>query len=283
MYNLIKNTKAAKMANDNLTNKPKDTMFRGIFKIIENFLDLLEVCRSGNLDLNAEDLTPFDLDTEYASRKRRNDVSFITKDNRLIILVEHQSTISENIAFKLLLYYFELINLWLKMNNIDIHARTAIPPLPMPEFYVAYNGKEKLKEICSTFELKHPNINISVQVTIIDIGFDNLEETEASNALAGYSFFHKQFDEYVNHGIKREEAFMKSRQDCIKAGYLKGFIEKEDLIVMYESIMDYDAQLRTEGREEGMEKGIAVGAQKLAELIKRGLSLEEAMQKVLSA
>ncbi|MDR0273156.1 MAG: hypothetical protein LBI27_07570, partial [Clostridiales bacterium] len=84
------------MTRENLINQPTDTMFRGIFINVENFLHLLKRCRNGNLDLSAEDLVPFDLNTEYAIRKRRNDVSFITKDNRLIILVEHQSTISAN-------------------------------------------------------------------------------------------------------------------------------------------------------------------------------------------
>jgi predicted transposase/invertase (TIGR01784 family) len=247
-------------------------MFRGLFKTAENFLHLLERCRNRKLDLNAEDLVLFDLNTEYTSRKRRNDVSFITRDNRLIILVEHQSTISANIAFKLLLYYFELIQLWVKQNKIDIHARVAIPTLPMPEFYVVYNGKEKLKDNFSSFELKHSNINISVQVAIIDISFDSLKETEASNALAGYSYFYKKFEEYTLQGINRDNAFMKSREDCIKAGYLKGFIEKEDLIVMYSDILDYDAQLRSEGREEGRE---ALRGETAIEMLKEGFDTEK--------
>ncbi|MDR0271901.1 MAG: Rpn family recombination-promoting nuclease/putative transposase [Clostridiales bacterium] len=274
------------MTRENLTNQPKDTMFRGIFINVENFLDLLKRCRNGNLDLSAEDLIPFDLNTEYAVRKRRNDVSFITKDNRLIILVEHQSTISANIAFKMLLYYFEIIQLWIKRKNIKIHTGAAIPELPMPEFYVAYNGKRKLKETESSFVIKHPNIDISVKVAIIEISFDKLEETETTNALAGYSYFYKKFDEYTAQGISRDNAFMKTREDCIKAGYLKGFIEKEDTIIMYSDILDYDTQLREEaweeGMEEGMEAGMEAGVQRLLELIKKGLSPEEAGRQVLS-
>ncbi|MDR0273331.1 MAG: Rpn family recombination-promoting nuclease/putative transposase [Clostridiales bacterium] len=191
------------MARENLTNQPKDTMFRGIFIDVENFLDLLKRCRNGNLDLSAEELTPFDLNTEYAIRKRRNDVSFITKDNKLIILVEQQSTISANMAFKMLLYYFEIIQLWIKRKNIKIHTGTA---------------------------------------------------------------------------ISRDNAFIKAREDCIKAGYLKGFIEKEDTIIMYNDIFDYDTQLKEEAWEEGMEKGV----QRILELIKKGLSPEEAGRQVLS-
>ncbi|MDR0271988.1 MAG: hypothetical protein LBI27_01530 [Clostridiales bacterium] len=77
-------------------------------------------------------------------------------------------------------------------------------------------------------------------------------------------------------------SFMKTREDCIKAGYLKGFIEKEDTIIMYSDILDYDTQLREEAWEEGMEKGISVGAQRILELIKKGLSPEDAYKQILS-
>ena len=112
----------------------KDTLFRGVFKIPKHFISLLEHCRNKHNTLNEEDLTPFDLDSSITTRIRRNDVNYITKDNRLIILIEHQSTINANIAFRLFLYYVELLQLWIKINKINLYGQSKISNLPVPEF-----------------------------------------------------------------------------------------------------------------------------------------------------
>jgi len=69
---------------------------------------MLRSCRDDQMPLMADDIQPFDLDSSIAVRVRRNDVSFITKDNRLIVLIGHQSSINPNMAFRLFLYFIEL-------------------------------------------------------------------------------------------------------------------------------------------------------------------------------
>ena len=63
-------------------------MFRWYFKVPKRFLHLLKHCRQQELTLTEDDIKPFDLESTVAARVRRNDVSFITNDNRLIILVD---------------------------------------------------------------------------------------------------------------------------------------------------------------------------------------------------
>ena len=41
-------------------------------------------------------------------------------------------------------------------------TRSPIPPLPKPEFYVAYNGRDKLDETKATFELEGLSADIKV-------------------------------------------------------------------------------------------------------------------------
>ena len=110
----------------------RDTMFRWLFKDPKNFIDLLRRCSDDDINLTIDDIQPFDLDSELAVRIRRNDVSFITKDNRLLILIEHQSTQNPNMAFRLFLYYIELLQLWVKINNINLYGQQKIPQLPIP-------------------------------------------------------------------------------------------------------------------------------------------------------
>ena len=120
---------------DSLNRQHKDTLFTYIFREPKNFLHLLKACQTRPAELNESDIEPFDLDSVAAIRKRRNDVSFITKDNRLIIMVEHQSTINPNMAIRLLLYYFELIQLWLVLCEINLFSSKPIAAIPLPELY----------------------------------------------------------------------------------------------------------------------------------------------------
>ena len=234
----------------------KDTLFRMNFKVPENFLQLLRHCKNGDLELSVDDIEPFDLESAVTIRIRRNDVSFITKDNRLIILVEHQSSINPNMAFMLFLYYIELLQLWIKSNGINLFGEAKVDDFPKAEFYVAYNGSRAIDVEQSEFRLDYTDIKIYAKVNIVDIHFEKLDDVEPTNALAGYSFFYKVFDEGREAGLSIDEAFAKAREVCVAQGYLKGFIEKEEFVLNYKDILDYDTQLKEEGKIEGKTEGI---------------------------
>jgi hypothetical protein len=186
------------------------------------------MCRGEKITppLTAADITPFDLESEITMRLWRNDVSFITKDNRIIILIEHQSTINPNMAARLYMYHNELLQLWLKQNEINLYGKQKIKDLPLAEFYVAYNGAEPLQEECSTFNYESECLKIDAKVKIINIHYDSLPDTAAENALAGYAYFYKIFDESKKNGSTTDEAFEIARKECLKNGYMMGFIDK---------------------------------------------------------
>ena len=246
----------------NLKKQHRDTFFRWFFKQVEHFLQLLHHCSAGGTLLTIDDIEPFDLDSELAYRIRRNDVSFITKDNRLIILIEHQTTINPNMAFRLFIYYIELLQLWIKQQDINIYGTKKLQNFPVPEIYVAYNGSENPKEEDSTFELEHEGVKIKITAKIIDIHCEKLENTSKENSLAGYAYFYSEYDKRVACGETRQTAFEAARQKCIKTGHLEGFIEKESFIMFYKDFMDYDKQLRYQIRAEGEAIGEAKGEAK---------------------
>jgi len=67
---------------------------------------------------------------------RINDISFEI-GGKLVILIEHQSTINPNMALRLLMYIARVYEKIIGDKNIY----TSRPiPLPKPEFFVLYNG-----------------------------------------------------------------------------------------------------------------------------------------------
>ena len=238
----------------------KDSFFRGLFKVPEHFLYLLDRCSNGRLRFSPDELTNFNLKSDHANRARYNDVSFLTKDNRLLILIEHQSRISPNMALRMFIYYHELLQMWIKQQNHDLFG--AKIEIPVPELFVAYNGIKPLSLEAQSLRIESSSIKVDVKVKVADISFDKLPDRTEDNILAGYSYFYKVYDNELAENKSRDNAFMAAREACIKNGYLKGIIEKEEFIVVYKDVLDYNAQLRWEGLDEGIEKGEAIGYQK---------------------
>lgn len=68
---------------------------------------------------------------------------FFTVKDKLLVLVEAQSTWSYNILLRLLMYFVNsLLGLIKEHEDWDVHS-TARIPLPIPEFYVIYTEDKK--------------------------------------------------------------------------------------------------------------------------------------------
>ena len=69
-----------------------------------------------------------------------NDVSYLV-DNKIIVLAEHQSTVNPNMPLRCLEYAIRLYEHI--QNPRDRYSRT-LKKIPVPAFYVSYNGRENL-------------------------------------------------------------------------------------------------------------------------------------------
>jgi len=230
----------------------KDSFFRYLFSESKNFVDLYRACSGRRL--NENEINPFDLSSGTVRRPITNDVSFLTNDNQLLILAEHQSTPNPNMALRELIYYAELVRQWLTTNGLDLAARSKVE-VPMPEFYVIYNGKLAYNEE----RLAFGNDFIEVKAKLLDIDFEKLEEKQPANMLAGYSYFYNQYDMKRAEGASSEVAFDYAVEQCKRAGYLHGVVEKEDFVLTYRELFSREDDLRYEGETIGFAKGETLG------------------------
>lgn len=113
----------------------KDSLFRDIFRDKDRLAELYYALTgetAHSVDIKITTLK----DTVFSSVK--NDLSFRVGD-RHIILIEHQSTLNENMPLRMLLY---LAQMYQKDVPSDLIYREARVPLPAPQFYVFYNGEK---------------------------------------------------------------------------------------------------------------------------------------------
>ena len=71
-----------------------------------------------------------------------NDVSCLV-DNKIIVLAEHQSTINENMPLRFLQY---IARLYEKLQAPTDRYLRKLSKIPLPEFYVFYNGLDDYPE-----------------------------------------------------------------------------------------------------------------------------------------
>ena len=113
----------------------KDSVFTALF----NDPDLLRelYCALGNVSL------PKDIPVSINTLKNvlymdiYNDISFEIA-GKLVVLIEHQSTVNPNMALRFLLYISRVLEKIIKRKTLYSSRQITIPK---PEFYVLYNGQ----------------------------------------------------------------------------------------------------------------------------------------------
>jgi predicted transposase/invertase (TIGR01784 family) len=190
-----------------------------------------------------------------------NDISFEI-DGKLVVLIEHQSTINPNMALRLLMYIGRVYEKIVEGRNI---YSSKLLPVPRPEFFVLYNGTdpfpdEKIIHLSDTFEgllsLEKPVPALELTVRVININEGrNAQIAQRCRKLAEYSAFIAKVREFEKELGDRTEAFKKAVKYCQKHDILKEFMELHatEVLSMLMTEWNWDDALAVR-YEEGMEQ-----------------------------
>ena len=227
----------------------QDTLFTELFNQAENFVELYKVFTGEQL--NPDELRPYRLETNLITRPLYNDVSFLTKDNKFLILTEHQSTPNKNMGARFIMYCSELWRVYLTEQNKKLSDATKIE-LPDVECYVAYTGKQKYSEEDLVYDGKF----LKLSPRLVNIRFEKLAMKDKGSKLAGYSYFQHKREEAREMKMSPSEVFDYAVSECRKNGYLGEMIERTDFVVKYKDVVDREEELMLACREEGLQAGM---------------------------
>lgn len=241
---------------NNENRKFKDSIFRKLFGTKEEIIPLYNQISGNHLDVNTEVEIITLSDTMFL--KQVNDLGFRIED-RLIVLVEQQSTLNENMALRLLLY---VAREYEKILDSKMIYREKMMKIPSPEFYILYNGKKRLEKTKSDMLLsdmyihKPENISLELRATIIDINSNEFIETLQNTSLYQYIVAVKEIQNcFDNNGNLRE-----CISGLISSGVLRNFLINNSNEVVNMLTFDFDKETygevkKEEGLEEGREEG----------------------------
>jgi len=213
--------------------KHKDSVFSTLFSDPDVLRELYSAIEGVTIPPDI----PIDINTlsDVLIKDKINDVSF-TIDNRLVVLCEHQSTVSENLPLRLLEYIGKV---YVKIVEYKRRFKKYLEKIPRPEFIVLYNGNEPFPDhkelrLSDAFMDVHGlklsdsdklPLELIVQVYNINQGH-NPKILKKSLILDSYSILISKIWEYRNSELVLDESLELAIKYCIDNNILKDFLMK---------------------------------------------------------
>ena len=197
--------------------------------------------------------------------------------NRLLVLVEAQSTWSYNILLRLMLYLADTLHGIIRDHeDWDIHS-TARLPVPAPEFYVIYTGRRP--DVPDSISLSRDFFRGAPTGLELTARVISMESTD--DIIGQYIIYTHVFDQQIQkYGYDRRAA-EETIRICKDRGALKAYLtrhEKEVLDGMMllfdqeESVRRYGRFMRSEGQRIGQRIGQEIGQREEKEKSARRLA-----------
>ena len=269
----------------------KDSVFVDLFaKDItakENFVSLYNALHETNLDYKTTEVKPVMIE-QVLYMKYYNDIAMLI-DNKIVVLIEHQSTINENMPFRILEYIARIYEKVVKTKN---KFGKKLVKIPLPEFYVFYNGKEdfpleKTLKLSDAFMLPEKeysadlaNFPLEITVKVVNINIDKGNPIlKRCKILDQYSEFIELVRKSIDSGT--DDPFTTAISKSIKEGFLSDYLARKSTEVenMLMTEYDYDTDIavqREEAYEDGLSKGLQQGiSQGISQGIKQGAYQEK--------
>ena len=255
----------------------KDSVFVDLFAhditAKENFISLYNALHGTNLDVKTTDVQPVMLE-QVLYMKYYNDIAMLI-DGKIVILIEHQSTINQNMPFRFLEY---IARIYEKITTKDEKFGRKLVKLPVPEFYVFYNGKddyptESIMKLSDAFiqfdgdselknQLENANYPLEISVKVININVDKENPIlKRCEALKEYSEFIEQVRSNIENNVP--EPLTTAIKEAIKKGFLSDYLNRKSTEVqnMLLAEYDYDTDIAVQ-RKEAFDDGIAIGEER---------------------
>ena len=282
----------------NINRNYKDSIFVKLFSDKKEIIKLYNAIKGTKYSVNKTDIDIITLEN-VLYMERNNDLCF-TIDDKFVVLIEHQSSINDNMPLRFLLYIAREYEKLLDTDNI--YKRKLIK-VPTPEFIVLYNGESNYPEnkklyLSDAFKVKE-NAKLELVVEVININYDkNTNIINKCKKLKEYSYFIHLVREYIKKykdKVKKEElikiSIEKAIKDCIEQNILKEFLKLNSSEVVNMLYTEFDIEKAQEiwtkeafedGLEQGIEKGIECGMIKQIKALKEfNISKDKIINKII--
>ena len=257
--NLVAEMEAKEFSSNQIKAKKtaKDSVFRDLFENPTYLLQLYQVLHPEDREVTEDQISSVTIKNILLDQMY-NDLGFIVKQ-RLLLLVEAQSTWSRNIVIRALLYLANTWQEYIQEKKLNIYGSGGMV-LPKPELYVIYTGERKERpEWISLSEEFFPG-----QDCFVDVKVRMLYDGKKGDILNQYVTFTKIYNEQVKQQGRTREAVLETIRICKDRKILKEYLEsrEKEVVDIMMTLFDQEYAVERYGDEkkaEGIAEGIAEG------------------------
>ena len=259
------------MAENMPKRKIKDSVFTDLFQNKKYLLQLYQALHPEDRDITEDELADITIkhvliDGDY------NDLGF-SVGNRLMVLVESQSTWTYNIIIRALMYLVQTYHDYFKRTNQNLYGSKKVN-MPKPELYMIYTGERKdVPDMISLSKefFAGEKFSIDAEVKVL------YQESE-KDIIGQYIIFSKVYNEQRKLYGATKKAILETIRICKDRNVLKEYLESREQEVVDMMMTLFDDEQILKAYTKDIEDNIAKEtAKKTAiQMIKDGeMSLEK--------
>ena len=251
--------------------KIKDSVFTDLFQDKKYLLQLYKALHPEDTDVTEDALADITIkhvliDGDY------NDLGF-SVGNRLMILVESQSTWTVNIIIRALMYLVQTYHDYFKRTNQNLYGSKKVN-MPKPELYMIYTGdKKNIPDMISLSKEFFAGEKIS-----IDAEVKVLYQENEKDIIGQYIIFSKVYNEQRRMYGATKKAILETIRICKDRNVLKEYLEnkEQEVVDMMMTLFDDEQILKAYTKDIKNDTARETERNTAIKLIEMGkMSLEE--------
>ena len=250
----------------------KNSVFLDLFQDKKNLLKLYKTLHPEDTDATEDTLDIVTIDNVLTDNLY-NDLGIMVGNNRLLLLLEAQSSWTVNILIRILLYLAQSYHEYFERTSQSLYKSKKVK-MPKPELYVIYTGNKGRKP--DTISLSQEffdgaDIDIEIKAKVI-------YESDKDNIINEYIVFCKVFNEQIKeHGMTRQ-AVTETIRICKDRNILKQYLSSKEVevVTIMMSLFDDEQIMRTYLKDAANTAAYEADRATAERMIKKGkMSLED--------
>lgn len=229
----------------------KNSVFLDLFQNKSYLLKLYQTLHPEDITATEDTLTDVTIENVLTDNLY-NDLGFIV-NNKLMILIEAQSTWTMNILVRILLYLAQSYHEYFQRTSQNLYKSKRVK-IPKPELYVIYTGNKgrKPEKISLSKEFfDGSDIDIEVKARVI-------YESNKDDIINQYIVFCKVFNEQTKKCGMTKQAITETIRICKDRNVLREYLEsrEKEVVTIMMSLFDEEQIMRAYAKDIEKETSI---------------------------
>lgn len=219
----------------------KNSVFLDLFQDKKNLFALYKTLHPEDTDTTEDTLDIVTIDNVLTDNLY-NDLGIMAGNNRLLLLLEAQSSWTMNILIRILLYLAQSYHEYFERTSQSLYKSRKVK-MPKPELYIIYTGSKGGKPgtiFLSKEFFDGADIDIEVKAKVI-------YESDSDDIINQYIIFCKVFNEQVKEYGMTKRAVTETIRICKDRNILKQYLSSKEVevVTIMMSLFDDEQIMRT--------------------------------------